>query len=93
MNLIALAISVLWLLIGVIIILGIIWLALYVVKMFIAVPERIEQMIWVIVLILILIAVLTLLAGGGSFHGFRFSALTGGSFAAIPWAAPRYYET
>ena len=91
MNLISLAISVLWLLIGVIIILGIIWLALYVVKMFVPVPERIEQIIWVVILILILIAVLTLLTGGGGMHSFRFSELKGGALAAIPWTAARHY--
>lgn len=62
---IALSISILWLLIGVIILLGVVWLALYVVKMFAAIPAPVEKAIWVIVLILILIAVLTMLAGGG----------------------------
>ncbi len=62
---IALAISILWLLIGVIVLLGVVWLALYVVKLFAQVPTPIEQAIWAIVLILCLIGVLTLLAGGG----------------------------
>lgn len=62
---IGLAISILWLLIGVIVLLGVVWLALYVVKLFAAIPERIEQAIWAIVLILCLIGALTLLAGGG----------------------------
>src|ERR1700680_1709926 len=62
---IALAISILWLLIGVIVLLGVVWLALYVVKMFVAVPAPIEKAIWIIVLILCLIGVLTLIAGGG----------------------------
>ena len=62
---IQLAISILWLLIGVIVLLGVVWLALYVVKMFAGIPQRIEQAIWAIVLILCLIGVLTLLAGGG----------------------------
>jgi hypothetical protein len=39
---IALAISILWFLIGLIIILGVVWLALYVVKMFAQIPARIE---------------------------------------------------
>ncbi len=91
MNLISLAISILWLLIGVIIILGIIWLALYVIKMFVPVPERIEQMVWIVILILILIAVLTLLAGGGGFRGFRLSGVTGGPLAALSWSPARYY--
>jgi hypothetical protein len=60
-----LAINILWLLIGVIVLLGIVWLALYVVKLFCPVPDRIEQAIWAIVLILCLIGALSLLAGGG----------------------------
>jgi hypothetical protein len=63
---IALAISILWLLIGVIVLLGIIWLALYVVKMFIALPGQVEKAIWIIALILCLIGALSLLAGGGA---------------------------
>lgn len=62
---IALSIAILWLLIGVIVLLGVVWLALYVVKLFAPIPERIEQAVWAIVLILCLIGVLTLLAGGG----------------------------
>jgi hypothetical protein len=61
-----LAINILWLLIGVIVLLGVVWLALYVVKLFAPVPAPIENAIWAIVLILCLIGVLTLLAGGGS---------------------------
>ena len=67
---IALAISILGLLIGVIVLLGVVWLALYVVKMFTSIPDPVEKAIWVIVLILILIAVLTMLAGGGG--GIQF---------------------
>lgn len=62
---IELAISILWLLIGVIVLLGVVWLALYVVKLFCPISERIEQACWAIVLILCLIGVLSLLAGGG----------------------------
>lgn len=61
---IALAINILWLLIGVIVLLGVVWLALYVVKLFCAVPDPIEKAVWCIVLILVLIGVLSLLAGG-----------------------------
>lgn len=63
---IALAISILWLLIGIICLLGVVWLALFVVKLFVPVPTPIESAVWAIVLILILIGVLTLLAGGGA---------------------------
>lgn len=63
---IALAISILWLLIGVIVLLAVVWLALYVVRLFTPIPDPIEKMIWAIVLILCLIGVLSLLAGGGA---------------------------
>jgi hypothetical protein len=71
---IGLAISVLWFLIGVIVLCSIVWLALYVLRMFVpTMPGRFEQAVWVIVMILILIYALTLLAGGGggipAFHG------------------------
>lgn len=62
---IALAISILYLLIGIIVLLGVVWLALYIVKLFVAIPGPIEQAVWAIVLILCLIGALTLLAGGG----------------------------
>lgn len=62
---IALAISILWLAIGVIILLGVIWIALYVVKLFFSIPDPIEKAVWAIALILCLIGVLSLLAGGG----------------------------
>jgi hypothetical protein len=62
---IGLAISILWLLIGVIILLGVVWIALYVVKLFMALPQPVERAIWAIALILCLIGALTLLAGGG----------------------------
>jgi hypothetical protein len=61
---IGLAISILYLLIGVIVLLGVVWLALYVVKLFVAIPDPIEKAIWIIVLILCLIGALSLIAGG-----------------------------
>jgi len=70
---IPLAISILWLLIGVIILLGVIWLALYVLKLFIDIPGRVEQAIWAIAGILCLIGALTLLAGGGG--SIRFPSI------------------
>ena len=63
---IAIAIAVLWLLIGVVCLLGVVWLALYVVKMFAPIPDPVEKAIWAIVLILCLIGALTILAGGGA---------------------------
>lgn len=60
------AISVLWFLIGLIILSGIIYLAIWVIESFIyPIPERVKQGIWVIVLLLALIALLTVLVGGG----------------------------
>ena len=72
---IQLAINILWLLIGIIVLLGVVWLALYVIKLFAVIPSPIENAVWAIVLILCLIGVLTLLAGGGS--GLHFPR-TGG---------------
>ena len=74
---IGLAINILWLLIGIIVLLGVVWLVLYCVKLFVPVPDVIEKMVWAIVLILCLIGVLSLLAGGGgSLHApFHLSGL------------------
>jgi uncharacterized protein YhhL (DUF1145 family) len=69
---VGLAISILWLAIGIICVCGCIWLLLYAIKLFIPIPGRIEQLVWVIVLILCLIAGLTLLAGGGGSVGNPF---------------------
>lgn len=69
---IALAISILWLLLGIVILVAIIWFALYAVKLFLPVPSRIEQLVWIVVLILILIGVLTMLNGGGPITGPHF---------------------
>jgi len=61
------AVNVLWFLIGLIILAGIIWLAIWVIEQFVTpIPEKIKQGIWVIVLLLALIALITALAGGGS---------------------------
>lgn len=70
---VALAISILWQAIGIICVCGCIYLLLYAIKLFTAIPERIEQLIWVIVLILCLIYALTLLSGGGAgVHPFLY---------------------
>ncbi len=69
---IGMAIQVLWLLVGVVVICGVIWLAFYVVETVagIGIPERIKQIVWVVVLLLIIISILTILAGGtlGGMH-------------------------
>jgi hypothetical protein len=62
---IGLAIQILWLLIGVLVLLGVLWLVFYALAKFgLVIPDNIKQGIYVIVLILIVIAGLTLLAGG-----------------------------
>jgi hypothetical protein len=61
-----LAIQILWLLIGVLTLLGVLWLVFYALANFgMVVPEPIKKGIYIVVLILIVIAGLTLLAGGG----------------------------
>lgn len=75
MNLVSLAISILWFAIGVIIIVGVVWVALWGIRQVTPIPAPIEKLIWAVVVILVLIAVLSLLAGGGgSFGHFRFGA-------------------
>lgn len=69
---IALAINILWLLIGVVVLLGVVYLALYIVSLFTVIPDPIVKMVWAVVLILCLIGVLTLLAGGGNIHAPSF---------------------
>lgn len=62
----AIAISLLWLLIGAIILAGVIYLVIYGVENFITpIPAKIKQGIWFIFLILIIIYVLIALTGGG----------------------------
>ena len=66
-----LAIQILWLLIGVIILCGIVYFALMVIKTFVPLDALIERAVWLVVLILILIGALSLLAGGdlrATFH-------------------------
>lgn len=69
---IALAINVLWFLIGAIALCGVVWLVLYGINEFIyTLPPRLVQGIWFIVLLLVLIALLTVLSGGGHLPSFR----------------------
>jgi hypothetical protein len=71
---VAMAISVLWFLIGLIVLCGIIYLAIWVIESFvIVIPEKVKQGVWVIVLLIALIALLGALTGVGplrmpSFH-------------------------
>lgn len=63
---IGLAINILWLLIGVIILVAIVYFAFWAVRsMGVAIPPPIERMVWIVIVILILIGILTLLASGG----------------------------
>jgi hypothetical protein len=65
----AIAVSVLWFLIGLIILCGIIYLAIWVIESFvIAIPEQVKKGVWVIVLLLALIFLITSLVGGGGMH-------------------------
>jgi len=62
----AIAINVLWFLIGLIILAGVIYLAIWVIEQFIfPIPEKVKRGIWVIVLLLALIALIGAVAGGG----------------------------
>ena len=68
----AMAISVLWFLIGLIVLAGVIYLAIWVIESFIfPIPEQIKKGVWVIVLLLALIALITVLIGGGTVSPFR----------------------
>jgi hypothetical protein len=59
------AISLLWLLIGAIILAGVIWLVLYGIKTFITpIPPKLEQGIWFIFLLLIIIYAITAFTTG-----------------------------
>ena len=69
------AIGVLWFLIGLIILAGVIWLAIWVIESFIyPIPEIVKKGVWVIVLLIALIALITLLVGGGT-AGIHFPRL------------------
>jgi hypothetical protein len=69
---IAMAISLLWLLIGIVILAAVIWLVLYGIKEVagIPIPDRIEKAVWFIIALLVIIGILTILAGGsiGGYH-------------------------
>jgi hypothetical protein len=71
---VGIAIQLLQLLIGVIVICGVIWFVFYVLDtvMGITIPDKIKQGIWLIILILVLIAILSMIAGGSVSSGFHF---------------------
>ena len=71
---VGIAIQLLQLLIGVIVICGVIYFVFYVLDtvMGIPIPDKIKQGIWLIILILALIALLSMVAGGSISSGFHF---------------------
>ena len=61
------AIGILWFLVGLIILAGIVYLAIWVIESFIhPIPERVKQGVWVIILLIALIYLITILVGGGA---------------------------
>jgi hypothetical protein len=88
---IGIAINVLWFLIGLIVLAGIVWLAIWVIEKFIyAIPEKVKQGIWVIVLLLALIALLTVLVGGNPNPFRHFSGERSPAVAALSATAARH---
>lgn len=71
---VGIAIQLLQLLIGVIVICGVIYFVFYVLDtvMGIPIPDKIKQGVWLIILILVLIAILSMIAGGSVSSGFHF---------------------
>ena len=64
------AISVLWFLVGLIVLCGVVYLAIWVIEQFVTViPHKVKQGVWVIILLIALIALITALTTGGT--GFR----------------------
>ena len=60
------AIDVLWFLIGIIVLAGVVYLAIWVIEQFIwPIPEQVKKGVWVIVLLIALIALISIIAGGG----------------------------
>lgn len=72
----AMGISLLWLLIYAIVFCAVIYLVMYGIDKFVSpIPERVQQAVWFIVLLLVIIAILTALGGGGTgvpHPAFRF---------------------
>jgi hypothetical protein len=92
--LIDIAINILWLVIGIIALLGVIWLGFRALRLFMEVDAQVEKAVYLIALILIIIAALTLLAGRGSFAPSFFrrgAAIDSGPVATISRAAARYH--
>jgi len=87
----SLAINVLWFLIGLIVLCGVVWLAIWVIEQFIMpIPDQIKKGIWVIVLLLALIFLITVIAGGGSFPRIFHGSVSDPALAALPPGSPNY---
>ncbi len=62
---VGIAISLLWILIGIIILGAVIWIVLTTAHQFMQFPDKVDQMVWAVFAILVLIYILTALVGGG----------------------------
>lgn len=72
----AIAIAILWFLVGLIILAGIVYLAIWVIESFIhPIPEMVKKGIWVVILLIALIYLITVVVGGGT--PFRFPTVRG----------------
>jgi len=61
------AIGILWFLVGLIILAGIVYLAIWVIESFIyPIPEMVKKGIWVVILLIALIYLISILVGGGA---------------------------
>lgn len=90
-----LAIDILWLLIGIIILAGVVWLAIWVIEQFVhPIPEIVKRGIWVVILLLVIIAIVGIVLGGGSrIRGPSFWGKGAAISVPIAWAwaeATRY---
>lgn len=81
------AISLLWMLIGIVVLGLVVYLLLRVLSLWFTIDGRIVQAVWLIFAILCLIAILTALGGGGTARPFWKLGELGGSPAAISFQA------
>jgi hypothetical protein len=65
-------IGILWVAVIAIICAGIVWIAMYLIGRVWAIPERVQQAVWAVFGLLVLIYILSVFAGGGHFpHPFQ----------------------
>ncbi len=93
--LIDIAINILWLVIGIIALMGVIWLGFKGLRLFMPdIDPKVEKAVYLIALILIVIAALTMLAGRGSFTPSFFrrgAAIDSGAIAALSSCPSPYH--